>query len=195
MRDRLGNEFYYAHLSGYSPLALRSRHVRAGDVIGFLGNTGDAFTTSPHLHFEIHPRPLLHLHYDGAVDPTGYLDDWKHLDHVHAPRPTHPPLPARPAIRRQARYVFRELLAARHLIRHAPKPSERPQIHVPAGANGRPIAAPLPPAESAPAIAERDEAQSPSTMTIALFAALGTLALCAATLLVPAVRRRTIRRS
>ena len=70
VRDAAGDEFYYAHLSGYTAGDLRSNKVKAGEVIGFIGNTGDAFTTSPHLHFEIHPRSLLHLGYDGAVDPT-----------------------------------------------------------------------------------------------------------------------------
>ena len=120
VRDRLGNQFYYAHLSGYSPAVLRSSHVRAGEVIGFVGNTGDAFTTVPHLHFEIHPRRLLHLHYDGAVDPTRYLQGWTHLRSVHAPRPARPPLPTG-ATGREARYVFRELLAARHLL--PPRPA------------------------------------------------------------------------
>src|SRR5205085_11595301 len=87
VRDSLGNEFYYAHLAGYSPDALRSERVTAGQVIGFVGNTGDAFTTSPHLHFEIHPRPLLHLHYNGAVDPTSYLEQWHRVDSVPAPKP------------------------------------------------------------------------------------------------------------
>src|SRR5205814_7517766 len=56
VRDRAADEFYYAHLSAYSPLALRDGRVYRGDVIGFVGNTGDAFTTLPHLHFEVHPR-------------------------------------------------------------------------------------------------------------------------------------------
>ncbi|HET8893124.1 MAG TPA: M23 family metallopeptidase [Gaiellaceae bacterium] len=94
VRDRLGNEFYYAHLSGYAPAIVHSPAVRAGEVIGFVGNTGDAITTSPHLHFEIHPRSLLHLQYDGAVDPTRYLQGWTHTHVVHAPRPVHLRLPA-----------------------------------------------------------------------------------------------------
>ena len=124
------NQFYYAHLSGYSPLALNSRHVKAGDVIGFIGNTGDAFTTPPHLHFEIHPHQLLRLHYNGAVNPTRYLDAWQHVARPQTPTPAHPPFP-RGAVRAEARYVWRQLLAARGLIPRAPHPSERPHIRVP----------------------------------------------------------------
>ena len=74
--DHDGNDFYYAHLSGYTRLGRNNRAVRRGDVIGFVGNTGDAFTTEPHLHFEVHPGGLLYLGYDGAVDPTTYLRSW-----------------------------------------------------------------------------------------------------------------------
>jgi hypothetical protein len=130
VRDAMRNEFYYAHLSGYSPLALHSRHVHAGDVIGFIGNTGDAFTTSPHLHFEIHPHQLLHLDYNGAVDPTGYLARWQHLGRPRLPLPAHPPFPNGP-VRAEARFVWRQLLAARGLATHAPRSSERPRISVP----------------------------------------------------------------
>ena len=42
LRDSQGNEFYYAHLSAFSPLAKNGRHVKAGEVLGFVGNTGDA---------------------------------------------------------------------------------------------------------------------------------------------------------
>ena len=74
--DHAGNDFYYAHLSGYTTLGRNNRAVQRGDVIGFVGNTGDAFTTQPHLHFEVHPTGLLYLGYDGAVDPTTYLRSW-----------------------------------------------------------------------------------------------------------------------
>jgi murein DD-endopeptidase MepM/ murein hydrolase activator NlpD len=129
VRDRLGNEFYYAHLAGYAPSALRSRRVRAGQVLGFVGNTGDAFTTPFHLHFEVHPHQLLYLHYDGAVDPTGYLDHWRHLKVVRAPRPTLPAALPHGDPRREARFVFGELLAARGFAAHAPR--NPPRIRLP----------------------------------------------------------------
>ena len=79
LRDQYGNQFYYAHLSAYTPLAVNNAHVSAGAVLGFVGNTGDAQGTPYHLHFEIHPVGLLGLGYDGVIDPTAYLDAWKHL--------------------------------------------------------------------------------------------------------------------
>jgi murein DD-endopeptidase MepM/ murein hydrolase activator NlpD len=77
LRDVQGNEFYYAHLSAYSPLAQDGAHVHAGDVIGFVGNTGDAEGTPTHLHFEIHPVELLWKGYDGVIDPYPYLVAWR----------------------------------------------------------------------------------------------------------------------
>jgi murein DD-endopeptidase MepM/ murein hydrolase activator NlpD len=137
VRDRYRNQFYYAHLSGYSPLALHSRRVKAGDVIGFIGNTGDAFTTPPHLHFEIHPVSLLRLKYDGAVNPTSYLGSWQKLTRVNVPNPVHPAFPPG-AVRPEARFVWRELLAARGLTPRKPKPSEKPRVQIPTPDGGAP---------------------------------------------------------
>jgi murein DD-endopeptidase MepM/ murein hydrolase activator NlpD len=76
--DEQGNQFYYAHLSAFSTAAVNGARVKAGQVVGFMGNTGDAEGTPYHLHFEIHPVSFLYLGYDGAVDPTPYLDAWAH---------------------------------------------------------------------------------------------------------------------
>jgi murein DD-endopeptidase MepM/ murein hydrolase activator NlpD len=80
LRDLQGNEFYYAHLSAFSPLARNGAVVKAGDVIGFVGDTGDAAGTPTHLHFEIHPAALLSMGYDGVIDPYSYLLAWQRLD-------------------------------------------------------------------------------------------------------------------
>jgi murein DD-endopeptidase MepM/ murein hydrolase activator NlpD len=117
LTDNKGNSFYYAHLAGYARWILTQHHVRAGQVIGFLGRTGDAFTTAPHLHFEIHPHLYVGLGYDGAVDPTRYLQLWK-VEHV---QPRYIPQPAKLRApvgtpRQEAAVVWHQLLAARHLL-------------------------------------------------------------------------------
>ena len=82
LRDRQGNEFYYAHLSAYTPLAVEGRSVEAGDVIGFVGDTGDADGGPPHLHFEIHPASMTGLGYDGVVAPYPILLAWRRADDI-----------------------------------------------------------------------------------------------------------------
>ena len=123
VRDDVGDQFYYAHLSGYTPLALEGGAVRAGDVLGFVGDSGDAITTPPHLHFEVHPRSLLFLKYDGAVDPTGYLQAWPHVSAGTVPRPVVPRLPGGPA-RAEAAKLYRRLLVLRG-YRTKPRPVPR----------------------------------------------------------------------
>jgi murein DD-endopeptidase MepM/ murein hydrolase activator NlpD len=59
-----GNTYYYAHLSAFNGAP---RIVRAGDVVGFTGNTGNASGGPTHTHFEIHP------HGGAAVDPHAAL--------------------------------------------------------------------------------------------------------------------------
>jgi murein DD-endopeptidase MepM/ murein hydrolase activator NlpD len=77
LRDDEGNEYYYAHLSAFSPLAAEGARVQAGDVVGFMGTSGDAEGTPSHLHFEIHPAGLIWMGYDGVVNPYTYLLAWR----------------------------------------------------------------------------------------------------------------------
>jgi hypothetical protein len=119
LTDRKGNSFYYAHLAGYARWILTHPHVRAGQVLGFIGRTGDAFTTEPHLHFEVHPRQpaFVKLGYDGAVDPTTYLNKWRveHLAADEIPKPAKLKAP-RGTPSQEAAVVWHQLLAARHLL-------------------------------------------------------------------------------
>jgi murein DD-endopeptidase MepM/ murein hydrolase activator NlpD len=125
LTDKMGNSFYYAHLAGYSRWILDHPRVRAGQVVGFLGRTGDAFTTTPHLHFEVHPHQLIKLGYDGAVDPTAYLKKWRVVDLPanEIPKPAKLKAPkGTPA--EEASVVWHQLLVARHLLHStAPAPS------------------------------------------------------------------------
>jgi murein DD-endopeptidase MepM/ murein hydrolase activator NlpD len=68
-----GDWFFYAHLSAFSPAAVDGAKVKAGTVLGFVGNTGDAEPTPPHLHFEVHPGG----EQAAAVDPYSILTAWQ----------------------------------------------------------------------------------------------------------------------
>ncbi len=77
MRDTLGNSLYYAHLDRQAVTA--GMRVGLGDTLGFVGNTGNARTTPPHLHFGVYRRG------EGPVDPWWF---------VHRPRGSAPRLVA-----------------------------------------------------------------------------------------------------
>jgi murein DD-endopeptidase MepM/ murein hydrolase activator NlpD len=69
--DKTGDSFFYAHLSAFATDTRNKAHVKAGQVLGFVGSTGDAEQTPPHCHFEVHPG-------DGdAVDPYPFLKAWE----------------------------------------------------------------------------------------------------------------------
>lgn len=45
--------YYYAHLQGYAPGIAEKQAVRRGQVIGYVGSTGNASPDGPHLHFAV----------------------------------------------------------------------------------------------------------------------------------------------
>jgi murein DD-endopeptidase MepM/ murein hydrolase activator NlpD len=55
LRSEAGDEYYYAHLDGYAPGIAGGVRVAEGEVIGYVGSTGNAPDWLPHLHFEYHP--------------------------------------------------------------------------------------------------------------------------------------------
>lgn len=75
LRDDRGNSLYYAHLDRQA--VTEGMHVQPGDTLGFVGNTGNARTTPPHLHFGVYRRG------SGPLDPFWF---------VHRPRVSVPTL-------------------------------------------------------------------------------------------------------
>jgi hypothetical protein len=88
LHGKSGMEYWYIHLNNdrgstndndagcskaYAPGLRNGQHVRRGQLVGFVGDSGDANGIQPHLHFEIH-RPS-----GRAIDPYTYLNKAKRL--------------------------------------------------------------------------------------------------------------------
>ena len=65
------DSFFYAHMSAFAEDARNGLEVKAGTVVGFVGSTGDAEQTPPHVHFEVHPGNR------GPVNPYPFLRAWE----------------------------------------------------------------------------------------------------------------------
>lgn len=65
-----GTFFYMAHLDSYSRKFSSGATVKQGDVIAYVGDSGNAAGGATHVHFEIHPRG------GPAVNPKPILDGW-----------------------------------------------------------------------------------------------------------------------
>ncbi|SDB54580.1 Murein DD-endopeptidase MepM and murein hydrolase activator NlpD, contain LysM domain [Flavobacteriaceae bacterium MAR_2010_188] len=67
-----GNSLYYAHLDSIAVETGKS--VKIGDTLGFVGNTGNARTTAPHLHFGIYQG------YHGAINPFPFIKETEFIN-------------------------------------------------------------------------------------------------------------------
>jgi len=66
--------YYYAHLDAYCRGLAKGTHLVRGQVIGFVGTTGDADRREPHLHFQVMVRPSDGRWWGGdAIDPRPYF--------------------------------------------------------------------------------------------------------------------------
>ena len=67
--------YLYSHLSRFEPGAKRGKLVRQGEIIGYVGNTGNAKGTSPHLHFGMYKARLNSFFFFSrtAINPFNFL--------------------------------------------------------------------------------------------------------------------------
>lgn len=65
-----GTYYYMSHLAGLADGVVDGLQVKTGDVVGSVGDSGNAKGGAPHVHFEIHPKG------GGPVDPKAILDQW-----------------------------------------------------------------------------------------------------------------------
>ena len=89
-----GTYFYLAHLSGLVEGFTNGMAVRTGDIVGYVGDSGNARGGAPHLHIGIYP------HGGPPIDPKPVLDQF--LAEATAPRARRSSTPTRPPRRRGA---------------------------------------------------------------------------------------------
>ncbi len=74
-----GVTYYFAHMASQAVVS-QGQHVNAGYHIGYVGNTGNARGTTPHLHFSMHLGSKL-------INPYSYLEASTHYGVTQTPDP------------------------------------------------------------------------------------------------------------
>lgn len=72
-----GTAYYYAHMQAWVKGLAVGQRVEKGSIIGFVGNSGNAIDSPPHVHFQIHPGSRGNPGGMGTPprDPKPFLDD------------------------------------------------------------------------------------------------------------------------
>ena len=66
--------YYYAHLNGYAEGLTEGQTVRRGQLLGYVGSTGNASPDAPHLHFAIFQLDAEQRWWTGVpINPFPYL--------------------------------------------------------------------------------------------------------------------------
>ena len=55
LKGNSGHQYYYAHLEAWADGLRVGQKVSAGELIGYMGTSGNAPDYIPHVHFEYHP--------------------------------------------------------------------------------------------------------------------------------------------
>lgn len=75
--DDAGVQYFYAHMSAWAPGIQVGDRVTTGQLLGYVGNTGNAISTPPHLHFEYQPGGI-------PAPPKPHVDQWVELAELKA---------------------------------------------------------------------------------------------------------------
>lgn len=65
-----GTYYYLAHLSAFVEGHAPEQPIARGEIVGYVGDTGNAKGGAPHVHFEVHPKG------GAATNPKPILDWW-----------------------------------------------------------------------------------------------------------------------
>lgn len=85
--------YYYAHLQGYAPAITEGRVLRRGEVLGYVGATGNANPEAPHLHFAVaRLGPDKRWHGGTPINPYPLLSGKPAAEAAPAPAPVPPPV-------------------------------------------------------------------------------------------------------
>jgi murein DD-endopeptidase MepM/ murein hydrolase activator NlpD len=77
IQDSQGIQYFYAHMSAWAEPIHIGDQVHVGQLVGYMGHTGNALYTPPHLHFEFQPGGI-------PAPPKPMVDRWIKIAELEA---------------------------------------------------------------------------------------------------------------